>query len=89
MYDQLLDLAWIVAKIVLIILPLLGVVAYLTWLERKVIGYMQLRVGANRVGIRGIGQPIADAIKLIFKEIILPSASNKYLFIIAPPFHHG
>lgn len=84
MFDQILALAWILAKIIMIILPLLGVVAYLTWAERKVIGYMQLRIGANRVGIRGIGQPIADAIKLIFKEIILPTASNKYLFLVAP-----
>lgn len=84
MLDQLITVAWIIAEILLIVLPLLGVVAYLTMAERKVIAYMQLRIGVNRVGILGIGQPIADAIKLIFKEIIIPTASNKYLFIIAP-----
>lgn len=84
MFDQLLILAWIVIKIVAIVLPLVLVVAYYTWAERKVIGYIQLRIGANRVGIRGIGQPIADALKLIFKELLVPTASNKYLFVIAP-----
>jgi len=82
--DQFIALAWIIAKILLIVLPLMGVVAYLTLAERKVIGYIQCRIGPNRVGIRGIGQPIADAIKLIFKEIIIPQRSNNYLFIIAP-----
>lgn len=84
MFDQLLTLAWIVIKIVAIVLPLVIVVAYYTWAERKVIGYIQLRVGANRVGIRGIGQPIADALKLIFKELLVPTKSNKFLFVIAP-----
>ncbi len=84
MLEQLISLAWIIAKILIIVLPLLGVVAYLTMAERKVIAYMQYRVGVNRVGIRGIGQPIADAMKLIFKEIIIPKASNRYLFILAP-----
>jgi NADH-quinone oxidoreductase subunit H len=77
-------LVWIVLQIVLIIIPLLLTVAYLTWAERKVIGYMQVRIGPNRVGLRGLGQPIADAIKLFFKEIIVPSAANRYLFIVAP-----
>lgn len=84
MLDQLFMLVWIVIKIVCIVLPLVGVVAYYTMAERKVIGYMQLRIGPNRVGIRGVGQPIADAIKLLFKELIVPSASNKFLFVIAP-----
>ncbi|MCB1826978.1 MAG: NADH-quinone oxidoreductase subunit H, partial [Coxiellaceae bacterium] len=84
MIEQLLQLGWIIAKILMILLPLVVVVAYYTWAERKVIGYIQLRVGANRVGIRGIGQPIADVIKLFFKEIIVPTKSNSYLFIIAP-----
>lgn len=84
MLDQFLALAWIIIKIVSIVLPLVIVVAYYTLAERKVIAYMQLRVGANRVGIRGAGQPIADAIKLVFKELIVPSASNKFLFVIAP-----
>lgn len=84
MFDQFLQLAWIIIKILVIVLPITGVVAYLTFAERKVIGYMQLRIGANRVGIRGLGQPIADVIKLIFKEIVTPTKSNKYLFAIAP-----
>jgi NADH-quinone oxidoreductase subunit H len=63
---------------------LLGMVAYLTFAERKIIGYIQVRIGPNRVGPRGWLQPIADAVKLMFKEIILPSKANKFLFIIAP-----
>ena len=84
MLDQFIALSWIVLKILIIILPLFGVVAYYTMAERKVISYMQLRIGPNRVGIRGIGQPIADTIKLLFKEIVVPKLSNKYLFVIAP-----
>ena len=77
-------LGWIMLKIGVIVLPLMGCVAYFTFAERKVIGYMQTRVGPNRVGIKGWGQPIADALKLMFKEIIIPNKSNKYLFLIAP-----
>jgi len=75
---------WIVLKIVLIVLPLMGLVAYYTLAERKVIGFMQVRIGPNRVGPNGLGQPIADALKLMFKEIILPTKANKILFLIAP-----
>ena len=74
----------IVAKILVIVVALLLSVAYLTFLERKVIGYMQLRIGPNRVGFAGLLQPIADVVKLLLKEIILPTASNKFLFVIAP-----
>ncbi|GGI84220.1 NADH-quinone oxidoreductase subunit NuoH [Legionella impletisoli] len=79
-------LLWIIIKIVVIIVPLLISVAYLTYAERKVIGYIQVRIGPNRVGFRGLLQPFADLIKLIHKEIIVPTRSNKYLFVIAPLF---
>jgi NADH-quinone oxidoreductase subunit H len=83
-FEEALSFAWIITKILIIVLPLLGVVAYLTLAERKVVGYIQSRIGPNRVGIRGIGQPIADVVKLLFKEIVVPTASNRYLFVIAP-----
>ncbi len=82
--DMLWQLVWIVIKILLIVLPVMGAVAYFTLAERKVIGYMQGRIGPNRVGLRGIGQPIADALKLLTKELIFPTAANKYLFTLAP-----
>lgn len=84
MMDMLVTFLWILAKILLVVLPLLGAVAYLTLAERRVIGFIQTRVGPNRVGIMGLGQPIADGLKLFFKEIILPSRANKILFLLAP-----
>ena len=74
----------ILLKIIAIVLPLLGLVAYYTLAERKVIGYMQVRIGPNRVGWRGSLQPIADAVKLMMKEIVLPAKADKTLFLIAP-----
>ena len=75
---------WTLVKIVALVLPLMICVAYLTLWERVGIGYTQIRLGPNRVGPRGWLQPIADAVKLIFKEIIVPTAANKGLFFLGP-----
>jgi len=75
---------WNLIKIVALIAPLMGCVAYLTLWERKAIGWTQIRPGPNRVGPWGLLTPIADAVKLIFKEIILPTAANKGLFLLGP-----
>jgi NADH-quinone oxidoreductase subunit H len=75
---------WTLAKIVVIALPLIIGVAYLTLAERKIIGWMQVRIGPNRVGPFGLLQPFADVFKLIFKEIVVPSGANRVLFFVAP-----
>lgn len=74
----------ILFKIVAIVLPLILIVAWLTFAERKIIGYMQGRIGPNRVGPRGWLQPIADTVKLLLKEIIIPTSANRILFLLAP-----
>jgi NADH-quinone oxidoreductase subunit H len=75
---------WTLVKIVAIAVPLILGVAYMTYAERKIIGWMQVRIGPNRVGPLGLLQPFADVFKLIFKEIVVPSGANRYLFFIAP-----
>lgn len=82
--EWLITLIWIVIKSALIVLPVILGVAYLMYAERKIIGYMQDRVGPNRVGPWGLLQPIADGIKLFLKEVVLPTKANLFLFLIAP-----
>lgn len=83
-HSYLLPFLWLLTKIVCIILPLVLAVAYLTLAERKVIAAIQLRKGPNVVGFWGLLQPIADGLKLIHKEIIIPTSANPFLFVIAP-----
>ncbi len=75
---------WALIKIVVVLAPLMGFVAYLTLWERKAIGFTQLRNGPNRVGPMGLLTPIADALKLLTKEIIMPTAASKGLFLLGP-----
>jgi NADH-quinone oxidoreductase subunit H len=75
---------WNLVKIVALVAPLMLCVAYLTLWERKMIGFMHLRIGPNRVGFKGLLQPIADGLKLMLKEIIVPTQSSKVLYILAP-----
>ena len=75
---------WILIKIVCVLAPLMACVAYLTLWERKAIGFTQIRVGPNRVGPYGLLQPIADALKILTKEIILPTKAHSGLFYLGP-----
>lgn len=76
--------AVIILKIAVLLVPLLLGVAYFTYWERKVIGWMQARVGPNRVGWKGVLQPFADLIKMVFKEVVVPANANRFLFLLAP-----
>jgi NADH-quinone oxidoreductase subunit H len=87
--ETLLTVIIILLKIIALLAPLLLAVAYLTYAERKIIGYMQIRLGPNRVGPKGWLQPIADAMKLMFKEIIIPSRADRFLFLLAPVLSFG
>ena len=84
LFGVLWPVVWSLVKIVCIVGPLLLAVAYLTYFERKVIGYMQVRIGPNRVGPLGLLQPIADGLKLLLKESVVPTAASKGLFLLAP-----
>ena len=77
-------LVWTLVKIVAILVPLLLSVAYMTYWERKILAWMHVRLGPNRIGPWGLLQPFADALKMLFKEIIIPSQANKTLFFIGP-----
>jgi len=82
--DQLIYVILVVLKILAIVVPLILAVAYYTYFERKVIGYMQIRLGPNTIGPWGLFQPFADVFKLLLKEIVLPDNANKFLFLLAP-----
>lgn len=77
-------LVWALLKTLAVVLPVVIGVAYMTYAERKILGYMHVRIGPNRVGPKGLLQPFADLIKMIFKEWVIPSSANKIFFILAP-----
>ena len=83
-WENVWSMAVLIFFILLITLPLFGAVAYLTYAERKIIGWMQLRHGPSHVGPFGLGQPIADALKLMFKESFAPGGSSKWVYVAAP-----
>ena len=85
-WQNVVTLVWTLIKVVLIIAPLLLIVAYVTFWERKVIGWMQVRIGPNRVGPWGLIQPIADGLKLMLKEVTIPSGADRSVFLLAPVF---
>lgn len=85
-WSDILLVVWTVIKVVLIIAPLLFVIAYVTFCERKVLGWMQARLGPNRVGPWGLIQPLADGLKFMLKEVIIPSGADKAVFLLAPVF---
>jgi len=89
MVETFISVGLIVIKVVAIVIPLFLLAAYLSLAERRILGWMQDRIGPNRVGPLGLLQPIADGLKLLFKEIVFPTRANHYLFIIAPVLSLG
>ena len=88
-WPSILAFVWTAIKVVLIIAPLLFCVAYVTFWERKFIGWMQVRIGPNRVGPWGLFQPLADGLKLMLKEVVIPAGADKWVFLLAPLFAFG
>ena len=86
LWQNILTVVWTVIKVMLIIAPLLGIVAYTTFAERKVIGWMQVRIGPNRVGPWGLIQPLADGLKVLLKEVVIPEKADAAVFLLAPVF---
>jgi NADH-quinone oxidoreductase subunit H len=84
LFDQFIYMVILLLKIIAVVVPLILAVAYYTYMERKVIGFMQVRIGPNKIGPLGLFQPFADVFKLILKEIVLPENANKFLFVLAP-----
>jgi len=84
LFDQFMYMVILLLKIVAVVVPLILAVAYYTYMERKVIGFMQVRIGPSKIGPLGLFQPFADVFKLLLKEIVLPENANKFLFILAP-----
>src|SRR5690625_3529377 len=77
-------IVWTLAKIVMIAVPIILCVAYMTYWERKMIGAMHVRLGPTRVGYKGLLQPFADVFKLLTKEVIVPTKANRVLYVLAP-----
>jgi len=77
-------LIWILVRAVVIVVPVLLCVAYLILWERKLIGWMHVRIGPNRVGPLGLLQPIADVLKLLLKEVMFPAQINRMMYLVAP-----
>ncbi len=84
LWNALPEVLRILVIVVAIVLPLVLCVAYVTYAERKIIGAMQIRIGPDRVGFKGLLQPFADVLKLLLKEVVVPSKSSRFLFVIAP-----
>ena len=88
-WPNIVTVVWTVVKVMLIVAPLLMAVAYTTFAERKVIGWMQVRIGPNRVGPWGLFQPLADGLKVLLKEVVIPANADKAVFLLAPLFSFG